>query len=124
MIKDIAFVAYPSANVTSTRNWYEKHLGFTFTGPYEEDGVEMYNEANIGPACFSLVHEKWAERPAGGGIGCAFEVDDIEKMIRDLRASGISVSDPYQTPVCKLTTVKDPEGNTFTLHERTAPPRT
>ena len=121
MIKDIAFVSYPAANVTSTREWYEKNLGFTFTGPYAEDGVEMYNEANVGSGCFSLVHEKWADRPAGGGIGCAFEVEDIDTFISKLRADGVKVDDVYTTPVCKLTTAKDPEGNTFTLHQRTAP---
>jgi predicted enzyme related to lactoylglutathione lyase len=123
VIKDIAFVSYPSNSVTATRNWYEKHLGLKFAGPYEEEGVEMYNEAHLGTGAFSLVHEKWAERPAGSGAGCAFEVEDLDKLIANLRASGVSVEDPYQTPVCKMASTKDPEGNTITLHQRTAPPR-
>ena len=46
MIKEIAFTAYPAKDVAGLRKWYEDKLGLKFTGPYEEDGVEKYNEAN------------------------------------------------------------------------------
>lgn len=123
MIKDIAFVAYPVADVAKTREWYEKYLGLSFSGPYEENGIEMYNEANVGNGCFSLMHHGWGDKPAGSAHGCAFEVDDLDATVARLRAAGLNVADPYQTPVCKMTNVKDPEGGTVTLHQRTAPPR-
>jgi predicted enzyme related to lactoylglutathione lyase len=121
MIKDIAFVAYPCANVAETREWYEKHLGLTFTGSYAEEGVELYNEANVASACFALMHQKWMERDAGTGVGCTFEVDNLDDAIAKLRASGVSVGDAYPTPVCKVTSLSDPEGNKVSLHQRTAP---
>ena len=124
MIKDIAFVAYPAENVTATRAWYEKHLGLNFTGAYAENGVEMYNEANVGPACFALMHPAYGQQPAGSGHGCAFEVEDMDATVKQLRDAGLTVNDPYQTPVCKVSGVTDPEGNKITLHQRTAPPRT
>lgn len=120
MIKDIAFVAYPSANVRQTREWYERMLGLKFSGPYEEGGVEQYNEANVGAGCFGLMTEAWIERKAGSGCGLAFEVEDLEAMIADLRAKGLTVEDAYETPVCRLTSFEDPEGNKVTLHEATA----
>lgn len=123
MIKDIAFVAYPAENVATTREWYEKHLGLNFTGPYLQDGVEMYNEANVGSSCFGLMHPEFSEQAAGTGHGCAFEVEDIDAMVERLRDAGIAVNDPYQTSVCKISVVGDPEGNKVTLHQRTAPPK-
>jgi predicted enzyme related to lactoylglutathione lyase len=119
VIKDIAFTAYPSANVKSTREWYEKMLGLKFTGPFEENGVEKYNEANVGPACFALITNEWVERDPGSGVGVAFEVDDIEATAKSLRNAGVAVEDIYATPVCKITSFDDPEGNKVTLHQST-----
>ncbi|MGZ3498754.1 MAG: VOC family protein [Vulcanimicrobiaceae bacterium] len=68
MIKRIAFVAYPTDDVTRTRGWYEDKLGLSFAGPYEEDGVERYNEAHLGDGCFTSAYES-VFYPASGGSG-------------------------------------------------------
>ena len=60
MIKEIAFTAYPAKDVAGLRKWYEDNLGLKFSGPYEEDGVEKYNEANIGSGTFSVLWQGWA----------------------------------------------------------------
>ena len=121
MIKEIAFVAYPSAHVQKTREWYEQTLGLKFSGPYAEDGVEQYNEANVGGGYFSLMTQDWIERKAGTGCGVAFEVDDLDSTIAGLRGKGIAVGDPYDTPVCRVASFEDPEGNKVTLHQTTVP---
>lgn len=119
MVKDIAFTAYPSDNVAATRAWYEKMLGLKFSGAYEENGVEKFNEANVGPGCFALMTSEWIDRKPGTGVGVAFEVDDIEATAKSLRESGVKVDDIYTTPVCKVTSFDDPEGNKVTLHQST-----
>ncbi len=96
-------------------------LGLTFTGAYEEDGVEKYNEARLGNGWFSLIISDWVGRPAGSASGVAFEVDDIEAMAAQLRSNGIGVEDIYETPVCKVTSFDDPEGNRVSLHQITVP---
>ena len=121
MIKDIAFTGYPCADVTATRDWYEKNLGLKFAGAYGENGKEQYNESHLGSTAFALVTHEWMERKPGTGVGVAFEVEDLEKLIKDLRANGITVSDAYETPVCKMSTLDDPEGNKVTLHQSTVP---
>ena len=121
MIKEIAYTAYPADNVQSTREWYERTLGLKFSAPYAEDGVEKYNEAQIGNGWFSLMTTEWLSRPAGSGVGIVFEVDDIEKTATDLRGKGINVEDIYETPVCKITSFEDAEGNKVTLHQNTVP---
>jgi predicted enzyme related to lactoylglutathione lyase len=123
MIKEIAFTAYPSKNVAKLRKWYEDTLGLTFSFPYEEEGVEKYNQSNVNDSggYFSILTDEWIEREAGSASGVAFEVDDIDKTITDLRGKGVEVQDPYATPVCKIASFDDPEGNRVTLHQITVP---
>jgi predicted enzyme related to lactoylglutathione lyase len=118
MITEIAFTAYPSNDVAATRAWYERYLGLTFAGPYVEDGVEKYNEAQLGDSCFSLMAAEWVGRDPGTAAGVVFEVDDIEATVAQLRAHGLIVEDIYETPVCRLTSLSDPEGNKVSLHQR------
>jgi hypothetical protein len=101
MIKEIAFVAYPSKDVAALRAWYEKHLDLTFGPAYTEGGVEQYAEAEIGDTALGLMNAEWVGIPAGS-------------------AAGLEVEDPYVTPVCKLASFHDLEGNKLTLHQRTA----
>lgn len=121
MIKEIAYTAYPSDNVQSTREWYEKTLGLKFSAPFAEEGVEMYNEAQVGNAWFSLMNSGWIQRPAGSGVGIVFEVDNIEDSAKQLRDKGVAVEDIYDTPVCRVTSFEDPEGNKVSLHQTTVP---
>ena len=120
MIKEIAFTAYPAKDVAGLRKWYEDKLGLKFSGPYEEDGVEKYNEAHLGNGCFSLMSSEWVGRKPGTAAGIVFEVDDVEAAVRRLRDKGIRVEDVWDGPVCKQTTLEDLEGNKITLHQKTA----
>jgi predicted enzyme related to lactoylglutathione lyase len=117
VIKDIAFIAYPSDDVARTRAWYEATLGLAFAGPYVEDGVEKYNEVHLGNGCFSLMASEWVGREPGSGAGIYFEVDDIQSMADGLRAKGITTDDIWDGPVCKQTSLRDPEGNKVSLHQ-------
>lgn len=121
MIKEIAFVAYPSRSVKATREWYQTMLGLKFGPPFAEDGVEQYAESQVGSGYFSLMTSDWMEREPGSGVGVAFEVDDIEETLAGLRAKGVKAGDPYETPVCKVASFEDPEGNKVTLHQITVP---
>jgi catechol 2,3-dioxygenase-like lactoylglutathione lyase family enzyme len=117
-IKDIAFVAYPSDDVAGTRAWYENTLGLVFAGPYIEDGAEKYDEAHLAMSCFSLMASEWVGRPPGAGAGVAFEVDDLDAAIGELRDKGVTIDDAFDGPVCKKASFRDPEGNSVTLHQR------
>lgn len=117
MVELLAFTAYPCADVASTRAWYERHLGLAFMGAYEEDGREQYNEAHIGSGCFSLMWFGWMDAPAGSGNGVAFEVEDLEQCVATLREAGIAVDEPFVSPMCTSTSLRDPEGNRITLHQ-------
>ncbi len=121
MIKEIAFTAYPAKDVAGLRKWYEDKLGLAFTGAYEEDGIEQYNEAHIGNGWFSIMTHAWIEREPGSASGIVFEVGDIDEAVSGLRAKGVEVGDPYATPVCKIASFNDAEGNKVSLHQVTVP---
>jgi hypothetical protein len=38
-----------------------------------------------------------------------------------LRSKGAKIDDPYPTPVCKVTSLNDPEGNKVSIHQITVP---
>ncbi|MGC1381312.1 MAG: VOC family protein [Candidatus Baltobacteraceae bacterium] len=121
MIKEIAFTAYPAKDVATLRKWYEDKLGLKFSGPFVEDGVEKYNETKIGDGYFSLLWHEWVERNPGSASGVVFEVDNIDESVADLRGKGVKVEDPYETPVCKITSFEDLEGNKVSFHQVTVP---
>ena len=117
MVKDIAFTAYPAKDVQALRDFYARTLGLTFSGPFSEDGVLKYDEAQVGSGWFAVMTVDWLETSPCAGL--AFEVDDIERTIDDLKAKGIAMENVYDTSVCKLTSFNDPEGNKITLHQIT-----
>jgi predicted enzyme related to lactoylglutathione lyase len=119
VIKDIAYVYYPAKDVTARRKFYADTLGFNFGGIYAEEGVEKYAEAPVGSGWFSVMTDEWADVRPGSGV--SFEVDDIEKTVADLRSKGVATEDIHETPVCKLGSFTDPEGNKVTLHQTTVP---
>ncbi|HEY8298619.1 MAG TPA: VOC family protein [Candidatus Baltobacteraceae bacterium] len=122
MIKEIAFVAYPANDVGALIPFYRDTLGLNLTSTYDEENKAQYAEFNVGQnGWFGLMNKDWVDRPAGSGVGVAFEVDDIEATVAELRGKGITVADVYPTPVCKVTSFEDPEGNKVTLHQSTLP---
>ena len=118
-IKEIAFTAYPAKDVPALRKFYTDHLGLKFGDPYNEDGVEKYVEAPVGGGWFSIMTREWAGDGAARSI--VFEVDDIEKAMADLRSRGVKTEEIHDTPVCRLGSFHDPEGNRVTLHQITVP---
>jgi predicted enzyme related to lactoylglutathione lyase len=119
VIKEIAFTVYPAKDVRELREWYERHLGLTFSGEYAEEGVEKYNESTIGGTTFALMAPEWVEREPGTAGSVVFEVDDIDAEVAKLRESGVTVEDPYATPVCKIASFQDGEGNKVSFHQVT-----
>lgn len=60
----------------------------------------------------------WSTDDGKTGAGVFFAVDDIHAAIADLRARGLQVSPPDETPVCFMAFAADPDGNGFAIHQR------
>ena len=52
------------------------------------------------------------------GAGVFFAVKNIHEAIAEMRARGLEVSEPDDTPVCFMAFAADPDGNGFALHQR------
>lgn len=119
MIKEIAFTSYPAKDVKGLRDWYRDTLGLKFGMPYEEEGVLKYDEANVGGGYFSVMTYEWQQGEPGSATSIVFEVDDIEATKRKLDGQGLKTEDIYDTPVCRIFSVRDLEGNKVSFHQRT-----
>lgn len=120
MVKDIAFSSYPAKDVPALKKFYEDALGLTFSGNYEEEGTLKYAESQVGNSWFAVMTREWHDVAPSGGI--AFEVDDVDATLEKVRAAGAKADDTvHDTPVCRITSFNDPEGNKVTLHQTTVP---
>jgi len=94
--------------------WYEQHLGIAIT-PTSEGEAVWKQEA--GPTVFSPFPEttKYFGDPNKAWM-VNFRVRDIDKMVAQLRASGIEVKDPESYgSIGRFTRLHDPEGNPIEL---------
>jgi predicted enzyme related to lactoylglutathione lyase len=49
----------------------------------------------------------------------AFEVDDFEKAISELKQAGVPVHyDSTETPICHFAIFRDPDDNALMIHKR------
>lgn len=97
--------------------WYAEHFGVVPT-PQDYDAPVWVQEA--GPTVFAPFGREHWESPNLGphGFGVNFRVDDLDGMVRDLRAAGVEVEvDPQQYPNGRFASVRDPEGNPVQLWE-------
>ena len=121
MIKDIAFTVYPAKDVKALADFYTNELGLNLTNKFEEDGKLQYAEYTVGSGYFGVMTAQWMDREPGSASGIAFEVDNLENWLKTLSGKGIKTEDPYDTPVCRVSSIFDPEGNKVTFHQITVP---
>jgi catechol 2,3-dioxygenase-like lactoylglutathione lyase family enzyme len=112
----------PVKDMARARRFYENQLGLKPLG-LRPDGKFTYRCGGTVLALFPRAGGTKAEHTA-----LSFQVDDIEKEVRDLRARGVVFAD-YDLPglktvehMCVLGSEKaawflDPEGNILCLHE-------
>jgi predicted enzyme related to lactoylglutathione lyase len=118
MFKKVAFTMYPITNVPRARAFYEETLGLK-RGSMGNQGEQYWIEYDLpGGGCLALtnfVPDKPSDS-AGGTI--AFEVEDLDKLMADLKAKGVTFkSDVIHSPVCRMAVCVDSEGNAILLHQ-------
>lgn len=121
-INEIAFVCYPVSNIERSREFYEKVLKLTPSDMcHEIEGMPgvYWIEYSIGDATFAISN---AWEPSGqSGPTVAFEVDDLDQTIAELKAAGVSFQmELMVSPICRFSLINDPDGNAITIHKRNA----
>lgn len=117
-IREIAFTCYPVTNMARARGFYEGVLGLTPTQVIGQEGSPEWVEYEIGPHCLSIGSAP-GFLPSEHGGNAGLEVEDFEGAVAELRTAGVKFRmEPFNTPVCRMAIVHDPDGNTLTIHRR------
>jgi predicted enzyme related to lactoylglutathione lyase len=117
MFKKVAFTMYPVTDISRARKFYEETLGIKVNTVHSH-GEGAWVEYDLpGGGCFAITtFVKDAPTTDGGTI--AFEVEDLERLMADLKGKGVTFkSDVIHSPVCKMAVCLDSEGNSLLLHQ-------
>ncbi|MBU8977898.1 MULTISPECIES: VOC family protein [unclassified Lysobacter] len=118
MLKKIAFTMYPVTDVARARAFYEQTLGLKH-GSLGEQGGQYWIEYDLpGGGCLALTNATQSKPSEAAGGTVAFEVDDLDALIADLKGKGVAFrTDIIDTPVCRMAVCADSEGNALLLHQ-------
>jgi predicted enzyme related to lactoylglutathione lyase len=115
MIKSLAFTVYSVTDVKRARAFYEGTLGLTLTHNYQDEWLEF----ELGNTAFVIASQDADHQPGRHGPVAAFEVADIAAFVNQLKsASVIFNKDLFETPVCTIAIIQDPDANEIILHQR------
>jgi predicted enzyme related to lactoylglutathione lyase len=110
--KDVAFVMYPVTDMARAVAFYREVLGL------RKDGLErdFWVEFDVGGVTFGLGNFEQVGTP-GTAQSFALEVDDMPATRAELAGRGVESTEPFETAVCFISTIRDPDGNKIVLHQ-------
>jgi predicted enzyme related to lactoylglutathione lyase len=115
MITSIAFTVYPVSDVARARHFYESVLGLKLDHDFSGKWVEY----DIAGQTFAITNMMDGHLPGSKGADIAFEVDDFDQTIASLKQQNVKfIEDVFETPVCRMAVVADPDGNSIVIHKR------
>lgn len=118
-ITEIAFSCYPVTDMARARAFYEGVLGLAPTMVVGEPDGMQWTEYDIANGTLSIGSgaPDWA--PSSSGCSVGLEVDDFDDAIAHLRGQGVVFHmEPFETPVCRMAFILDPDGNALCIHQR------
>ena len=115
--KEIAFAAYPVTDIARARRFYEGVLGLKPNAPLKDE-TQPWIEYDLGPGTLAIgCSDQW--KPSQDGPSVALEVEDFDDAVEALRAHDVPfIIGPLDLPSCKMVTMRDPDGNKLTIHQR------
>ena len=116
-IQSIAFTSYPVTDLARARAFYEGILGLKYETGFERDGMG-FAEYEVAGGYFSILNGVPNWKPSDHGPAIAFEVEDFDAAIADLREKGVEFAmEPFPTPVCHMALIFDPDRNQIIIHK-------
>ena len=115
---EIAFSTYPVTDMARACAFYEGILGLKKTMNQDMGESGHWVEFDIGAGTLGLGrYPGW--KPSGDGCCVGLEVEDFDSAIAALKTAGAPFKmGPFETPVCHMAMVSDPDGNTVCIHKR------
>ncbi len=115
MINSIAFTVYPVSDMARSKQFYEGALELKQAYNYQDEWVEY----DTGGGTFAITTTEMAHLPGAKGAVAGFEVDDLDIALKALKEKSIPfVVDAFETPVCRMAVIADPDGNHIAIHKR------
>ena len=115
---EIAFSTYPVTDVARARAFYEGVLGLKATVDTDMGDKGHWVEYDIGAGTLGLgKYAGWKPTPDGCTVG--LEVEDFDAAVETIREAGTPIKmGPFETPVCHMLMISDPDGNPLIIHKR------
>jgi predicted enzyme related to lactoylglutathione lyase len=115
-MKSIEVISIPVTDQEKSKEFYLK-LGFQVIVEAPM-GESKWIQMGFSGQDASITLVNWfPNMPAGCINGFVIKTESIEKEIEDLNAKGIETGKIDETPWGKFVTVKDPDGNSLSLHQ-------
>lgn len=117
MIKHVAFFVYPVTDIGRARQFYEGVLGLKLENNFEDHWLEYDIQG------FTMAITDWIEgaTPCHTGAGVGLEVAHADQTFEFMRSQGVTiVKDLFDTPVCRMGVIADPDGNGIVIHQALA----
>ena len=114
-IKEIGFVAVPVTDIKRAREFYEGVLGLKESRRFL-DGKWIEYGVGKDTLCIANVSDSWT--PSDQGTGAALEMEDFDTAIAELKKANVRfAAEAFETPVCHIAVVQDPDGNKLMIHK-------
>ena len=113
-VRRIAFTMYPVTDVPRAVSFYRDALGLRQAGLNTAGWVEF----DVDGGTFGVGNFEQVGTP-GAAQSLALEIDDLPAFRADLAAKGVEATEPHQLAACRISVVRDPDGNQIWLHEAT-----
>jgi predicted enzyme related to lactoylglutathione lyase len=116
-VKEVAFVFHPVTDVARARRFYEEFLGLKASVQVEIGPGQWWVEFDIAGVALAISNAV----PGAPAASLTLEVADLDAALAAARAAGVTIAfDVMEFPPCRLSAVKDPDGNQIGLHQRKA----
>ncbi len=118
---NIAFSCYPVTSLKRAQAFYEGILGLKATSTWIQDDSNGMVEYDIGPTTLAIGAGADSFKVGPGGASVAIEVEDFDETLKQLKAKKAKFAmEFYESPVCKMSILEDPDGNKIMLHQKKA----
>lgn len=108
----IAFIMYPVTDMPRAIAFYRDVLGL------KQDGLasDFWVEFDAGSTTFGVGNFEQVGTP-GSAQSLALEVSDMAAARAELAQRGAESTEPFETQICYISMVRDPDGNQIWLHQ-------
>ncbi|HEY0383825.1 MAG TPA: VOC family protein [Candidatus Elarobacter sp.] len=108
----IAFTMYPVTDLKRAVAFYEEALGLPKSGL----DLDYWVEFEVGSGTFGVGNFEQVGTP-GTAQSLALEVDDLPAVRARLAKHGVEATEPHDLANCRISVVRDPDGNQVWLHQ-------